>query len=210
MGGASGMGSMGGTGGAGGMGGMGPDGYGEFLARIKFTIRLRQYDALKAVNRELVGLYWDLVEAIFRKQMEKGWGKSLVESLSRGLRAEFPGKNGFSAQNLWLMRQLYTEYKDKPNLQPLVGDVSWSKNLIIMGRCKRDEEREFYLRSTRRFAWTKAQLERCIAGKGFEQYRMDPGDFERAHALALDSRVAESLQDIYATEFLAAAPEAAA
>lgn len=183
------------------------DGYGEFLARIKFTIRLRQYDAWKAVNQELVGLYWDLGEAIYRKQVERGWGKSLVESLARGLQADYPGRNGFSAQNLWLMRQLYTEYKDKPNLQPLVREVSWSKNLLIMSRCKGDERREFFLRSTKRYAWTKIQLQRCLENKSFELNRIDPAAFEQAHAHALDSQVAESLRDEYSLDFLALAKE---
>lgn len=101
-------------------------GYAEFLAQLKAQIRQRQYQALRAVNRELVSLYWELGESIDRKQQELGWGKSVVENLARDLQLEFPGRNGFSAQNLWLMRQLFREYSDKPNLQPLVREISWS------------------------------------------------------------------------------------
>ncbi|WP_217357026.1 MULTISPECIES: DUF1016 N-terminal domain-containing protein [unclassified Dolichospermum] len=64
------------------------------------------------------------------------WGKSVVETLARDLQSEFPGRNGFSAANLWFMRQFYGEYVDKPNLQPLVREISWTKNLIIFSRCK--------------------------------------------------------------------------
>ena len=57
------------------------------------------------------------------------------------------------------MQQFFNEYRDKPKLQPLVGEISWSKNLLIMARCKDDLEREFYLRATARFGWTKSVLQ---------------------------------------------------
>lgn len=78
----------------------------------------------------------------------------MVENLARDLQTEFPGRNGFSAQNLWGMRQFYNEYQGKPKLQSLIGEISWAKNLLIMARCKDDLEREFYLRATARFGWT--------------------------------------------------------
>jgi predicted nuclease of restriction endonuclease-like (RecB) superfamily len=82
----------------------------------------------------LLALYWWLGENISRRQTELAWGKSVVENLARDLQAEFPGRNGFSAQNLWAMRQLFNEYRDKPILQSLIGEISWAKNLLIMAR----------------------------------------------------------------------------
>ena len=130
-----------------------PVGYADFLRDIKTQIRQRQFKALRAANRELLALYWWLGENISRRQIQQGWGKSVVENLARDLQAEFPGRNGFSAQNLWLMRQLFNEYNQKPKLQSLIGEISWAKNLLIMARCKDDLEREFYLRATARFGW---------------------------------------------------------
>ncbi len=77
-----------------------------------------------------------------------GWGKAVVINLARDLQSEFPGRNGLSSQNLWFMRQFYREYRDKANLQPLVREISWAKNLVILSRCKVDLEREFYLLAT--------------------------------------------------------------
>ena len=68
-----------------------------------------------------------------------------MEKLAADLRKDFPEMQGFPAQNLWYMRQLFLEYWDKPKLQRLVGEISWSKNLVIMGSCKDDLEREFYI-----------------------------------------------------------------
>ena len=110
--------------------------YPEFLAQLKARIRERQYQALRAVNLELVGLYWELGQAIHQKQEAQGWGKSVVENLARDLQAEFPGRNGFSARNLWNMLDLYRAYTDLPKLQPLVAEISWAKNLVILARVK--------------------------------------------------------------------------
>ena len=137
-------------------------GYGEFLAQLKASIRQRQFQALRAVNRELVALYWEMGEAIHQKQEEQGWGKAVVETLARDLQAEFPGRNGFSARNLWNILDFYRSYCEQPKLQPLIAEISWAKNLVILARVKDPLEREFYLRATARFGWTKAVLQHQI------------------------------------------------
>ncbi|MDP3103981.1 MAG: PDDEXK nuclease domain-containing protein [Candidatus Methanoperedens sp.] len=110
------------------MNGMESSGYLELLADIKQRIRSAQYEALKAVNKELIALYWDIGKSIVQKQKQAGWGKSVVEKLAGDLQAEFPGIKSFSTSNLWYMAQFYTEYHDNEILQPLVGEISWVKN----------------------------------------------------------------------------------
>ena len=78
--------------------------------------------------------------------------------LSAELRKEFPGARGYSVQNLWYMRQFYNEYHQSEFLQPMVGEISWNKNIIIMSKCKDDLQREFYLRMTKKYGWTKNVL----------------------------------------------------
>ena len=102
------------------------DDYPRLLAEIKERIRVAQYVALKAVNKELVGLYWDIGRMIVERQEHAGWGKWVVENLAADIRAAFPGVSGFSAQNLWYMRQFYQEYLALEKLQPLVGEYSTS------------------------------------------------------------------------------------
>lgn len=57
------------------------DGYGELLGEIKTHIRSAQYDALRAVNKELIGLYWNIGKLIVEKQQGEIWGYSVVEKL---------------------------------------------------------------------------------------------------------------------------------
>ena len=81
-----------------------PQGYPQLLSEIKARIRSAQYEALKAVNEELVGLYWDLGRMIVERIEMEGWGKSVVEQLAADLRMDFPGVGGFSSSNLWRMK----------------------------------------------------------------------------------------------------------
>jgi predicted nuclease of restriction endonuclease-like (RecB) superfamily len=157
-----------------------PKGYSDFLMEVKTQIRQRQFQALRAVNSELLALYWWLGENISQRQNALGWGKSVVENLARDLQAEFPGRNGFSAQNLWGMRQFYNEYSDKPKLQSLIGEISWAKNLLIMARCKDDLEREFYLRATARFGWTSKVSQHQLDNHSYRQYLLGQTNFDAA------------------------------
>jgi len=85
------------------------------------------------VNRELIQLYWQIGKDITERQRREGWGKSLVERLSRDIRAEFPGIKGFSPQSIWYMRAFYLAWtEDILNLQQAVGEIPWGHNLQLI------------------------------------------------------------------------------
>jgi predicted nuclease of restriction endonuclease-like (RecB) superfamily len=155
----------------------------------------------------LLDLYWDIGAAIHRKQESQGWGKAVVETLAHDLQEEFPGRNGFSTQNLWLMRQFYIEYSTGSNLQPLVREISWTKNLIIMARCKNDLEREFYLRATARFGWTKSVLTHQVDNKSYEKYLLNQTNFDQALSPELRAQAVLAVKDHYTFDFLGLAEE---
>ncbi|HYH81860.1 MAG TPA: PDDEXK nuclease domain-containing protein [Longimicrobium sp.] len=99
-----------------------PAGYGELLEDLKSRIRGTQVRAAVALNRELIGLYWDIGRAIVERQRRQEWGSSVIERLSRDLRAEFPGSHGFSPRNLWRMRALFVAYGDSEFLPQPVAE----------------------------------------------------------------------------------------
>jgi predicted nuclease of restriction endonuclease-like (RecB) superfamily len=138
-----------------------------FIAEIKEKIRLAQYDALKAVNASLIRLYWDIGRDISERQGES-WGQSIVPVLSGELQKEFPGISGFSVSNLWSMAQFYTEYHDVEFLQPLVGEISWTKHIAILNKCTDNQERRFYISATKKFGWSKNVLIHQIENKTYE------------------------------------------
>ena len=91
----------------------------------------------------------------------------MVEQLAKDLQAEFPGISGFSAANLWRMRLFYETYANNEKLAPLVREIGWTHNLVILEKCKDDLEREFYIRMTRKFGWTKNVLINQIENKTY-------------------------------------------
>ena len=132
--------------------------YDALLGELKERIRSGQYAALKAVNRELISLYWDIGRLISERQAKDGWGRSVIERLAADLRAEFPGVAGFSASNLWRIQLFYQSYVRNSELAPLVREIGWSHNLVILQKCKDDLQREYYIKMTRKFGWSKNVL----------------------------------------------------
>jgi len=182
---------------------MGPaQDYPGLLAEIKARIQSAQYTALRAVNQELIGLYWDIGRLIVERQQREGWGKGVVERLSADLRLAFPGIGGFSTQNLWYMRQFFQEYSTTPNLQPLVGEIGWAHNLRIMSRCKDPQEREFYLRMTRKFGWSKNVLAHQIDNQSYEKFLLEQTNFDQTLPPALQAQAKLAVKDEYIFDFL--------
>ena len=179
-----------------------PADYGALLVAVKERVRAAQYQALKAVNKELVGLYWDIGRMIVGRQVDEGWGQAIVERLADDLQKEFPGIKGFSVQNLWYMRQLYQEYHENEKLQPLVGEIGWSHNLIVLQRCKDPLEREFYLRMTRKFGWSKNVLIHQIENQSYEKTLLGQTNFDRTLTPELRAQAKLAVQDEYAFDFL--------
>lgn len=179
-----------------------PVDYAQLLAEVKERVRSAQYAALKAVNTELVGLYWDLGRMIVDRQEQAGWGKSVVERLSQDLRREFPGVAGFSVQNLWYMRQFHMEYRGDERLQPLVGEIAWAHNLVIMSKCKAPLEREFYLRMTRKFGWSKNVLIHQIDNQSYEKSLSGQTNFDQTLTPELRVQAKLAVQDEYTFDFL--------
>jgi predicted nuclease of restriction endonuclease-like (RecB) superfamily len=176
--------------------------YEKLLAEIKERVRSAQYEALRKVNKELIGLYWDIGSKIVQRQKELGWGKSVVEKLAIDLQIEFPGMRGFSVQNLWYMRQFYLAYSEHSKLQPLVGEISWTKHLIILGRCSDDLEREFYIRMTRKFGWSKNVLIHQIDNQSYEKTLLGQTNFGKALTPRHRAQAKLAVKDEYTFDFL--------
>ena len=176
--------------------------YSIFIKEIKNLIYRRQYEAMKQVNKELIQLYWEIGEEINNQQQEKGWGKSIVEILSKELQKEFPGVQGFSTANLWRMRNFYLNYSELPNLAPLVREISWSKNIVIVEKSKDPQEREFYIRMTKRFGWTKDVLINNIENKAYEKHLTNQTNFDETVPEKYRLQAKLAVKDDYNFDFL--------
>ena len=150
----------------------------SFVKEIKSKILSSQYEALKAVNKELINLYWDIGKKIVQKQEQFGWGKSVVKNLSEELQKEFVGMKGFSVQNLWNMRQFYIEYRDNTKLQTLSREIGWSHNVVIFQKAKDELEREFYIKMVIKFGWTYRVLDNHMDNKSYEKFLLNQTNFD--------------------------------
>lgn len=173
--------------------------YISFLADIKKKILTAQYDALRSVNLELIKLYLYIGQKIYEK---KEWGKAIVKTLSYDLQKEYPGIKGFSTRNLWNMRKFYIYYLDEPKLQPLVAEISWAKNIVIMDRCKDPYEKEFYLLMVKKAGWTKDVLLNQIENKTYEKYLTNQTNFDSSISVKYRHQAKLAVKDEYTFDFL--------
>jgi hypothetical protein len=104
--------------------------YSEFIVELKARVLSARISATRAVNRDVILLYWDIGRGIVEKQKALGWGKSVVETLAKDLQKAFPGMTGFSSSNLWRMRQLYSEYSTPEFLAQLVPELKKARWIL--------------------------------------------------------------------------------
>ena len=172
------------------------------FAEVVGLIEQARQRAYQAVNTELVGLYWQIGETISAKLLAAEWGEGVVDSLAQHLARTVPGLRGFSAQNLWRMRQFFDTYRSDPKLSALVRVLPWTHNLIILGQSKGKEEREFYLRMAVQQRWGKRELERQIRLAAFEHAVLTPPKLSPAVREINGNTAAGVFKDAYAVEFL--------
>ena len=170
----------------------------EFSEIISIIEQSRE-KAFKAVNRELITMYWQVGAYISDKIKESGWGKATVDDFAIFIQKNRPDIKGFSASNIWRMRQFYDTYKDNEKLAPLVREISWTQNLIIMSRTKTDEARRFYLLLSKKNDYSKRELERQIDSMLFERTMISN---KKNRLITAKNAGLSALRDSYILEFL--------
>jgi len=164
-------------------------------------IKQSRANAIKAVNAELINLYWNIGEYISNKIKLSEWGDSVVTELAKFIQTHEPQIKGFSDKNLWRMKQFYETYKDFPKLSPLVREISWTNNLLIFSRCKTIEEKEFYLKLVKQENYNKRELDRQISASLFERTMI--GNSKLSTALRESNQdITNTFKDSYVFEFL--------
>jgi len=169
--------------------------YGEIITIIE---RSRE-NAFRAVNRELISMYWEIGEYVSTKVKADGWGKSVVADFSKFIQAHYLGIKGFSPQNIWRMKQFFETYSGKEKLSAMLREISWTHNLMIMTHAKSDEEREFYLLLSQKNNYSSRELERQMDSKFYERTMIS----DIKNEMFLDKNPGlVALRDSYVLEFL--------
>lgn len=175
-----------------------PQNQAEYNKLISIIERARE-NAYRAVNRELISMYWDIGQYISEKVKNGGWGKSVVSNFAQFMQSEHPDIKGFSSQNIWRMKQFYETYCDNEKLSEVLREISWTNNLMIMSRAKTDEAREFYLLLCKKNNYSSRELERQIDSLLFERTMISD---ERNKVFITKNTGLTALRDSYVLEFL--------
>lgn len=96
----------------------------------------------------------------------------------------------------------FEAYTGLEKLVPLVREIGWSHNLAILERCKDPLEREFYLRMTRKFGWTKKVLIHQIDNQSYEKSLLGQTNFDQALTPELRDQAKLAVKDEYSFDFL--------
>ena len=158
--------------------------------------------ATQAVNTEVIDLYWHIGQYLHHKIEADGWAKGTVVQLAAYISQREPGKRGFSAQNLWRMRQFFEAYPAATKLSTLLRVLPWSAHLHILSRAKRTEEREFYLRMAAQHRWPVREVMRQINSALFERAVLSPPKVSAVLA-QMQPHAEQHFKDAYLLEFLA-------
>ncbi len=164
-------------------------------------IKQSRTNAIRAVNSELINLYWSIGEYISKKLEIAEWGDSVVIESARYIQQHEPEIKGFSDKNLWRMKQFYETYKDLPKLSTGLRELSWSHNLAIFSRCKTTVEREFYLNLTKQENYSYRELDRQISSGLFERTMI--GNLKLSTVLReIKPDITNTFKDSYILDFL--------
>jgi len=155
------------------------------FTEIQKLIRKAKTRAFKAVNTELIGLYWEIGKYISGKITKAEWGKGVVKNLSDYLKESEPELKGFSSQNLWRMKQFYEAYYENEKLSTVLREIPWSHNMAILSSSNSEAEREFYIRLTINERLSFRELER----------RIDTGTYERV--ILSNEKLSPVLRELY-------------
>lgn len=171
---------------------------------ITQMIESRRNKAYQKVNEELILLYMDFGKYISEKVENSKWGNKIVEKLEEFMKKEYPTLKGFNRAGMYRMKQFYERYKDNEIVAPLVRQISWSNNLLILSGAKSMEEREFYLRMCIKNNYTKRELDRQINSCYYERYMLSNGEANMSIQKMIDEDDYPNIKllDIYTLKFL--------
>ena len=173
--------------------------YNNFIKELKQKIYSTKSKPILTANRLMIELYFEIGKEIVIKQETLGWGKSVVEQMSKDLVTEFGEKSGYSSSNLWRMRNFYLSYKDNEKLAQLVREISWGQNILIFEKCKDEKIKEYYIKNSIEFGWNRNVLMQHIKTNLFDRDKKE--NKTNNFKISLPPDLSELAKDIIKSEY---------
>lgn len=189
--------------------------YNSFLAEIKQQIKSSQIRAINSVNQEMILLYFRIGKSINQKQKELGWGAKVIDNLSHDIKSAFPELGGFSVRNIKRMLRFYKEYAqpfekvpqavaqmDDEIMPPIVAQIPWSHNVILIEKIKDIDLRYWYMQKTLEHGWSRDVLTLMIQSQLHKREGKLVSNFKNILAPQDSDLVQQSFKDPYLFDFL--------
>lgn len=181
--------------------------YAKFITLLKSKIRSAQIKGAIAVNRELIKLYWDIGKDIVEKQEQEGWGSKVLERIAKDLQNEFPGIEGFSRRNMFIMKSFYQAYEKVQQAVAQLDDlpvfsIPWGHNALILAKVKDTAERLWYASKTIEHGWSRSMLTIWIENNLYQREGKAITNFKNALPSPQSDLAQQSLKDPYVFDFL--------
>lgn len=170
----------------------------DFKSIIEIINTARQ-NALKAVNTELIKMYWNVGEYISALCENSSFGDKIIDEVAKYIKETSPEIKGFNRRGLYRMKQFYETYKDDEFVSALLTQISWSNHLLILSGSKTAEERHFYINLCIKEHYSYRELERQINSAYYERYTLSAG---KQPPEIVSPEVKSSILDTYVLEFL--------
>ena len=160
-----------------------PNGYAQWRKDIEHLIDTAKLHTALNVNVGTLTLYWNIGKSILQKQEQDGWGKQVIEQLSKDLISRYPDDRGYSVRNLRYMKRFASAYPDFPILQvPLaelrklpilqatlaelenegrefvqvpLAQISWYHHISLLPKVKDEAQRAYYITETAQNGWSR-------------------------------------------------------
>ena len=181
--------------------------YTKFINSLKAKVRTAQIKGAIAVNKELIKLYWTIGKDIVEKQEQNGWGSKVLERVAKDLQKEFPGIEGFSRRNMFIMRAFYQAYQKVQQLVAQLDNlpifsIPWGHNALILEKIKDTSERLWYASKVIEHGWSRSMLTIWIENDLYHREGKAITNFKATLPSSQSDLAQQSLKDPYIFDFL--------
>jgi predicted nuclease of restriction endonuclease-like (RecB) superfamily len=183
--------------------------YRELIERLKQRIRESQARAARAINTELVMLYWSIGREIVEEQQTSGWGDDIVGRIAQDLAADIGSPRGFSRRNLFYMRRFAAIWPEREKVPSVMAQITWTAHRVLMDRFSEDPRLyTWYAAKMAGNHWSVRQLQGQINLRLHERQGAALTNFEFALDGADAERALQATKDPYVFDFLELSEEA--
>lgn len=176
--------------------------YLKFIDEIKNEIQSQRISVVLKANASMICLYWNIGNAILKKQKEEGWGTKVIDRISHDIKAIFPDMKGFSPRNIKYMKKFADTWKDYEIVQQVAAQIPWRSNIVLLDKLSDQDSRIWYAKKTLEHGWSSNILDLQIQSRLIERQGKSVNNFNIALPPADSDMANHIFKDPYLFDFL--------